>query len=54
MSGGKQKKRVELRKNQKDCPWSVESKKRKESIHWMRDESGCIFGFWDEEKKGRT
>ena len=54
MSGEKKKKRVGLSKNQKDCPQLVESKKRKESVHWVRDESGCIFEFWDDEKKGRT
>ena len=54
MSGEKKKKRVELSKNQKDCPQLVESKKRKESVHWVRGKSWCIFGFWDDEKKGIT
>ena len=54
MSGEKKRKRDELCTNQKDCPQLVESKKIKESVHWVIYESGCIFGFWDDKKKGRT
>ena len=54
MSGEKKKKRVELSKNQKDCPQLVESKKRKESVHWVGDENECVLGLGMMKRRGRT